>query len=212
MSLVSFKSPLSLCPPNSCLIATVFLFVFHIVWYSGGAYAINCTMGNENVPENSPVETPGLYIDINNPAPCSGQLTEWHYCYYEPSTRRASTYTVQLGVWRLNSQSNLYTKMGEFEITQRVERRSNNFRCASIQLQSDQYIDIAMGDYLGVIVGTPTLPMAVSFAGSRLLRATSVTDASTLSVSAAGGDFEELGNSAIHISAEIGVRCMKIGQ
>ena len=171
--------------------------------YSGRVCA-NCALGTEGIPESDSIKTPGLYIDVDHPAPCSGELTAWHYCYYEPFATRRITYTVQLGVWRLNPQSNLFSKVGEMEFTERLGRRQDDFECDDILLQGNEYIQIEKGDYLGVILGTPTLPMAASFTGSHLLWATSVTDLDVQSVAADGGNLEELRDSTVHISAEIG--------
>lgn len=162
----------------------------------------DCTSGNENVAdiESSPIpDNPsGLYIDIDNPVPCTGQLTVWYFCYYEPFNTKTTMYSLQLTVWRFDPQTNTYSKQGEENVSIRVRRRRDDFKCDDVSLKRNKYIDIQRGDYLGVVLGDPALPLSGVFSGSRVFHAsaTDLTDEVT-------GMLREIGGSGLHLSADI---------
>ena len=41
-----------------------------------------------------------FYLDINNPATCSGTITSWRVCYYGPNIVRADSYWATYAVYR----------------------------------------------------------------------------------------------------------------
>ena len=158
----------------------------------------DCVAGNEELQESaSPNDAAGFYIDKKNPIPCTGQLTQWHYCYYQPFNNRRVDYDIQFNVWRWDSQ-NMYTKVGEEEVEVRVRRRRNGFVCDDIELEESEYIDVQRGDFLGVVLETPTLPIAARHNSSFILHA-DVTDGALQSVSPRSN----IANQALHITATI---------
>lgn len=159
----------------------------------------DCTVGDGELEVESTANTvPGLYIDSDNPSPCTGQLTGWRYCYYEPDSGNRVTTNVQLHVWRLDLNDNAYIKVGQSDDSIRPRPRGR-FRCRNVNLDDNEYIDIKKGDVLGVFLGTPTLMVVADAMSPRHLLFSAVGVQNT----AAANDLEEANGLRIHLRAEI---------
>lgn len=87
----------------------------------------------------------------------------------------------------------------------RLRQRRDNFICSITELRRRDYIDVQIGDYLGVTLNTPTLPVAATVTGSRLLYYNGAVTASQLQ-EVAVGNLNLLSEIALHLSADIGER------
>jgi hypothetical protein len=135
--------------------------------------AADCTAGNGEINEQTtPSSNPGYYIDPGNQVPCTGQLTAWNYCFYEPASGQRTTYNFRLQVRRLSTS--VYRLVGE-EVVSLRRRPRGRFRCFTISLDEGEYIDVQRGDVLGVFLDTPLLSLVAASESSahRLLFAAS---------------------------------------
>ena len=118
----------------------------------------DCTLGRTDLEETTSNPTTGLYIDIDNPAVCSGQITAWNLCYYNPRPfiiqPSVSTVQISLQIWKLDEQQNgvrvgTWCKRGN-SIT--IPQAPENFQCITIELSPEDYMNVSVGarDFIGV--------------------------------------------------------------
>ena len=131
--------------------ATILLHVIVV----GGASA-QCTIGDAVEPTQS-ADVSGQFVNLNDPATCSGNLTAWHFCYYRSSIDNdSSIYQLYFKVWR-NVQGNSYALVSTIKIQDSPVLNSENVICMYVPLPVDQYVPVERGDVIAVY--TPfTLP------------------------------------------------------
>ncbi len=132
----------------------------------------DCTLGRPDLEATSPNLTSGTYIDMTSPASCSGQITQWNYCYYNPQDIgiNANRFLVIFQVWRLSSaQSGVV--VGRSAETIIILPSTQSFQCNSIVLSMNDYITVAEGDYLGLRLSGDALPAVANsnIPGAQLL-------------------------------------------
>ncbi len=161
----------------------------------------DCTLGRPDLEATSPNLTSGTYIDMTSPASCSGQITQWDYCYYPQDIGiNANRFLVIFQVWRLSSaQSGVL--VGQSTETIIILPSTESFQCNSIVLSMDDYITVAEGDFLGLRLSGDALPAVANsnISGAQLLFIPasffipSVIDSTT-----------NVQNRVLHVTAEIG--------
>ena len=113
--------------------------------------------------QSSPDATPGLFIDLDNPATCSGVITEWNVCYYNP--RRFNfedRLQITLQIWRFEEQ--VGTQLATQVATVTVPEEPETFQCITIPLGQDEYMNITEGDVIGVLLTRDAvLPVVANF-------------------------------------------------
>ena len=62
----------------------------------------NCTIGNSDNRAVSRRSDRRFYLDVNNPASCTGTITSWTVCYYGSTQLRFSSYWATYAVYRRN--------------------------------------------------------------------------------------------------------------
>ncbi len=115
----------------------------------------SCTVGELLASTVSSSLVGRLFLDIGNPAPCTGTITAWHFCYYEPGRIRDSQdFTALLQVWRPIESSSDYRRVSQTSQTVSVLNtgRSENFECGDMLLQESDFIPIEENDILGVYI------------------------------------------------------------
>jgi hypothetical protein len=159
------------------------------------------------LPETSPNPTPGLFIDVDNPATCSGVIREWNICYYNPRNfNTRDNLQISLQVWRFEAgfrNGDAGNRVARQVTTVNIPEDPENFQC--ITIPQDVFMNITEGDMIGVSLSlNAVLPVvANSQDGSRLLFfQASLVQLSTVSIQ--GNAF--LSNQMLHVSAEIGER------
>ena len=154
--------------------------------------------------ETDDLNTPGLYLDVDHPAVCSGSITAWHFCHYAPWLFSSATYSALFQVWRETTSGN-YTKV--FEVPQEgdIPRRQRQFLCVDITLAESEYVSVTQGDVLGVYMpGTRGLRMiAMDQTGNRLHHSPAVLDVSQLTQITLDST-QEMIDHALHLTADIG--------
>lgn len=104
----------------------------------------------ESVEPTEAFITNGQYVNLNDPASCSGNLTAWHFCYYRSSIdTTAPTYSVYLRVWR-NRQGNTYNLVSTAEVRGNPNQNAGDLVCVDATLTEDQYIPVQQGDVIAV--------------------------------------------------------------
>ena len=148
---------------------------------------------------------PGLYIDIENPAVCSGQITAWNLCYYNPRVfiqASVSTLQISLEVWRFDEQRN-GVLVGRHMETVAIPVSPENFQCIKIKLSPDEYMDVSAGDVIGVPLMNrdAVLPVVGNIENSTLLFSqVSLPVLNELDMDS----IETRSSNALHVTADIG--------
>ena len=163
----------------------------------------DCTLGRTQDLMGNTVGylNPGLIIDRNNPAACSGQITAWNVCYYNPRSfilPSVSSLPISLQIWRFNTPPR-GVRVGAYARTLAIPASPPSFRCITIQLSPNDYMDVIAGDVIGVVTtATAVLPVVGNSNGVRLL----ISQSAPASVNT--GTLTVLNNMALHVTAEIG--------
>lgn len=111
-----------------------------------------CTLGRTDLVETIPNQRPGLIIDLENPASCSGQIVEWNLCYYNPRNfnQMLDNYRIGLQVWRFDAQQQNGVRVGINTVTVNIPQQPSSFQCVSIGVLEADSINVTAGDVLGI--------------------------------------------------------------
>ena len=90
---------------------------------------------------------PNFYLNTQDPAPCSGTIDEFQYCYYD--TQIARSYGFTFAVFRETSMGE-YTKVSEAYTAVRGFNLHDSFACLSFPVMNQ--IQIQAGDMIGACV------------------------------------------------------------
>ena len=111
-----------------------------------------------------------FYLNIDNPAPCAGNVTSWRVCYYGPDNVGFSTYWATYAVYRrINSQyyervSEMYRAVRATGLISAIdstgtvdgEVQEGGFSCYNDIIDAgDPYLIVEAGDILGACVFEP---------------------------------------------------------
>ncbi len=100
-----------------------------------------------------------FYLNTKDPAPCTGTLTQFQYCYYQPTTTAAS-YDFTFAIYRrdTDSESASFTAVSQAFTTGRglyntgLTSFDDTFACASYSVDE---ITVQAGDMIGVCIYDP---------------------------------------------------------
>lgn len=110
-----------------------------------------CTIG-ETVQPTEAFITNGQYVNLNDPATCSGNLTAWHFCYYRSSIDTGSSmYNIYLRVWR-NVQGNTYNLVSNAAVRGSPNLNVGDVICIDALIAEDQYVQVEQGDVIAVYI------------------------------------------------------------
>ena len=111
----------------------------------------------------APVTTTSFFLNTDYPAPCSGTVERWRFCFYRPATHKnGDRYRLALAVYRpIGSGNSTQYEIVEASlrtITRRFPANStSNFICLNLNLQAtNRSFDIEVGDITGVCIFNPT--------------------------------------------------------
>ena len=126
---------------------SIIILDFYIIAIA--AVSGQCMIGNEVQPTEA-ITTNGQYVNLNNPATCSGNLTAWHFCYYRSSIDTGSLmYSIYLRVWR-NVQGNTYNLISNAEVRGSPNLNAGDVICIDALIAEDQYVQVEQGDVIAV--------------------------------------------------------------
>ena len=76
------------------------------------AQPFQCGIVGHNQSSQTKLTDLGFYLNTQNPAPCSGNVTTWEYCYYQPDASlrvtqnsKVDAFRVPFGIYRLNGSN-----------------------------------------------------------------------------------------------------------
>ena len=103
-----------------------------------------------------------FYLNTAAPAPCSGTVTRFRYCYYQPpSNESASYHRATVAVYRKENFENgsfYYARASNMYTIRRSRSRINNngnFDCCNSINQNIRDFEIEAGDVIGVCIFDP---------------------------------------------------------
>lgn len=154
----------------------------------------------------------GFYLNLDNPAVCSGTVVAWHFCYY----RLIETNVAAFVVYRQSPDGNYQELSESYRVVARQEankrkKRQTGFNCEDIPLPLGEQFDVQVGDVLGACLlsssdsDNPLRIQANSATGRRLFQPnfnTNLCQRSSLT-SINQGDLQEVGSAALHLYADI---------
>ncbi len=155
--------------------------------------------------------TPGLFIQQEGRAPCSGEITQWTVCYYNPETiTTRKTFQILLEAWRNVEGVRLFNNVGTNVVEITVPDQPQDFQCVNVTIDKEDRISVLQDDFVGVYLSASSnLPVVTSNSGSSNSRVFFVqVSVIPPTLVAAFGDgavrATQLSAHAIHVSATIG--------
>ena len=96
----------------------------------------------------------GLFLDLQNPAQCSGIVTAWNYCFYRIESTSDLNYIVDFVVYRRMGSSDDYQLVQSSYRTvdmtgNQLAALDGHFNCFTIQLPESEMFEIQEDDVLG---------------------------------------------------------------
>ena len=175
----------------------------------------DCILGRTDIVETEPIINAGVYIDISNPALCSGQITQWNLCYYNPREFANHTDILDIGlqVWRPDNQveARILMLVDDHEASVDIPQKPDNFQCTSIELDQDEYTNITAGDFLGVRLSfAAVLPVVNSYqqpdppAPMIVFEKVRLFSPSSIEIDRQSPEVALLTSHGIHVTADIG--------
>ena len=150
----------------------------------------------------------GTYLNTNSPVNCvtENTITSWRYCYYTSETTSGQTYTMTVGVWRLESSTNTYMLIQGSSRTISLTHIITLAKvfCVEEMLDSVDYVFVAGDDVIGVVLPANNPIPVLSSGTSTLLR----HSASTLSTSRPATEFTTATNIGLHLYSNLG-KCIR---
>ena len=166
-----------------------------------------CTLGRTDLIPTSANQNPGLYIDSQNPSPCSGQIIRWRVCYYNPRVQikiDTDSLKILLQTWSLSGING--TRIGSNFFKVAIPQQPENFQCVNITVDPSDYITVSQGHYLGVYLAIngvlPVIGNTVVGTGLLYSPSTGVSIPSTIQFGMNG--LTAVSSNAIHVTATIG--------
>ena len=187
-------------------------------------------IGNSDETAATPSRLQFFYLNAAYPAPCTGNITSWRVCYYEPDTLDISgSYWATYAVYRRNSGNSVrYVRVSEmFRAIRTVtnfisvekadgEIAQGGFNCYGDSINSP--LTIQAGDILGVCVFTPDNSFGINrfpldvigeASGESLLQMIGTSGCSREDIPSdiSANQFLTLNSRRLHIYANIGKLC-----
>ena len=102
-----------------------------------------------NIPGSDYSSMDGLFLSVDSPSQCHGNVTQWNFCYRRSSSS-SNTHSVQFMIYRQSGSTLSYDRLPSsitvFKQNNLVPRRS----CLSIPLNSTEQFEILPNDVIGV--------------------------------------------------------------
>jgi len=102
--------------------------------------------------EHSLSSAKGLFLDMQNPAPCNGTVTAWNYCFYRIESASDINYIVDFVVYRRRGNGVMYDLVESMTVDMsggQLEDLNSHFTCDTISLQESEMFEIREADVLG---------------------------------------------------------------
>jgi len=153
--------------------------------------------------ETSPNPTPGLYIDLESSSPCSGFITAWNLCYYNPENfvPSSDTLPILLQVWR-NSRGRRYSRIAVHMANVVIASSLS----VTLPMRDGEFINILEGDLLGVTMFSDNVLPVVANSADNAPRTLFVRQSlsMTTEIDTRLRAVTILSSNVIHVTAQIG--------
>ena len=204
----------------------------HTVLYSTSAQQEQCgSIGNSDETAATPSRAQMFYLDTDNAAPCTGNVTSWRVCYYGPdSVNGRGSYWATYAVYRMmgSGDSVRYIRVsGMFSAVRTIESfvsvdpvadgeiTEGGFNCYDDAIDSP--LTILAGDILGACVFDPSNGFGVTriqldvvgetSGGTLLQRATTGCSREDIPSDIAADQLSSINSRRLHVYAMIGKLC-----
>jgi len=113
--------------------------------------AQSCTpFGNTDRMERGLSSARGLFLDLQNPAPCNGTVTAWNYCFYRIESASDINYIVDFVVYRRMGSNYQLVESRTVDMSgPQLAALNSDFMCDTISLQESEMFEIREADVLG---------------------------------------------------------------
>ena len=165
-------------------------------------------MGN-NPAAMSPLSTSllsGTYLNTDHPVNCATEntITSWHYCYFTSGVTPGQTYTMTVGVWSLDTNTNVYrlTEGSARTITLVPVATLAKVFCVEETLEASNSVSVAQNDVIGVVLpNNNAIPVLTSNAALSLIRHSQAVTTPSLVAS----EFSTTSNRGLHLYSNLGM-------
>ena len=137
--------------PLGYIDCSIFVFTGHGTVCTGQS----CTsVGNTDRSEHSQSDAKALFLDLQNPAQCSGTVTAWNYCFYRIESALNQTYIVDFVVYRRVGSGNIYRLVENSNTIVdlsggQLAALNSDFNCTRTPLPESEMFEIQESDVLG---------------------------------------------------------------
>ena len=166
-------------------------------------------------PTSSFTDQDGQYLDLQHPAPCTGNLTAWHFCFYTSSVVEGNLYSIYFRVWR-PTNGNAWKHVHQYQLNLRAGGQSGSntglLVCENVALNPQEYFRVQQNDILGVYlpVLVNSLPIiAEDVRGSQLYYDTRQNFEPFTDDRVQRNNLREILLLALHLDADIGEAAVK---
>ena len=101
-----------------------------------------------NIPSDDYSRHNGLFLSVDSPSQCHGNVTHWNFCY-KRSTSRSITHSVLLMTYRQRDDTLVYDRLPS-SLTIFEQNNLNFSSCMSIHLNATEQFEIQPNDIIGV--------------------------------------------------------------
>ena len=159
----------------------------------------------------SPYTIGGQYIDLEHPVECAGNITAWHFCYYnETISAQPEDYVAEFRVWRPTSEIS-FDRVYQYGVNVQLQQNDSAVLvCQDITLQETEYFEVQQNDSLGVYIftrntsGSPLYIIGQNTVGFGLYYDTRNGMTPFSSINVASTDLQLNSSLGLHLFADIG--------
>ena len=101
-----------------------------------------------NIPSQDYSSIDGLFLSVDSPSQCHGNVTQWNFCYRR-SESRSNTHSVQFMIYRQSGSTLSYDRLPS-SLTVFEQNNLDISSCLSISLNSTEQFEILTNDVIGV--------------------------------------------------------------
>ena len=106
------------------------------------------SLPGSNIPLLDYSDDDGLFLSVDSPSQCHGNVTQWNFCYRRSSSR-SNTHSVQFMIYRQSGNTLSYDRLPS-SITVFAQDNLDSTSCLSIPLNSTKQFEIQPNDIIGV--------------------------------------------------------------
>ena len=101
-----------------------------------------------NIPEGEYSNNDALFLSVDSPSRCQGNVTQWNFCYRRSSSR-SNTHSVQFMIYRQSDSTLVYDRLPS-SLTVFEQNNLDSTNCSSIPLDSTEQFEIQLNDIIGI--------------------------------------------------------------